>query len=165
MDLANFGIVDDLATLLPGFTGFAELLDHFRFSVGQIPRFGGVVFQVVKFIRNAGYFLSVGVPTRLDEQLPAAAVNDALLASVVAEQIFGRRTFAALQHRQQAAPVKGARFCAAKLSGIGRTGDLKTGRQDIADPANFDLIIDTSQLTPEGILHQIDTHLLEKDSQ
>ena len=36
---------------------------------------------------------------------------------------------------------------------------------DIADPANFDLIIDTSQLTPEGILHQIDTHLLEKDSQ
>ena len=36
---------------------------------------------------------------------------------------------------------------------------------DIADQANFDLIIDTSQLTPEGILHQIDTHLLEKDSQ
>jgi predicted cytidylate kinase len=32
---------------------------------------------------------------------------------------------------------------------------------DIADPGNFDLIIDTTQLTPEKILNKIDTHLFK----
>ena len=102
----------------------------------------------------------------LDAHLGFHCVPDACkILLTVSEEVAAERIFSAHRATESAKNIEESILTNRQRYLTMRQNFQRLYGVDIADPANFDLIIDTSQLTPEGILHQIDTHLLEKDSQ
>ena len=102
----------------------------------------------------------------LDAHLGFHCVPDACkILLTVSEEVAAERIFSAHRATESAKSIEESILTNRQRYLTMRQNFQRLYGVDIADPANFDLIIDTSQLTPEGILHQIDTHLLEKDSQ
>jgi len=102
----------------------------------------------------------------LDAHLGFHCVPDACkILLTVSEEVAAERIFSAHRATESAKNIEESILTNRQRYRTMRQNFQRLYGVDIADPANFDLIIDTSQLTPEGILHQIDTHLLEQDSQ
>ena len=102
----------------------------------------------------------------LDAHLGFHCVPDACkILLTVGEKVAAKRIFSADRATESAKNIEESILTNRQRYLTMRQNFQRLYGVDIADPANFDLIIDTSQLTPEGILHQIDTHLLEQDSQ
>ena len=102
----------------------------------------------------------------LDAHLGFHCVPDACkILLTVSEEVAAERIFSAHRATEGAKNIEESIHANRQRYLTMRQNFQRLYGVDIADPANFDLIIDTSQLTPEGILHQIDTHLLEQDSQ
>jgi cytidylate kinase len=102
----------------------------------------------------------------LDAHLGFHCVPDACkILLTVSEEVAAERIFSAHRATESAKNIEESILTNRQRYRTMRQNFQRLYGVDIADPANFDLIIDTSQLTPEGILYQIDTHLLEQDSQ
>ena len=102
----------------------------------------------------------------LDAHLGFHCVPDACkILLTVGEKVAAKRIFSADRATENAKSIEESILTNRRRYLTMRQNFQRLYGVDIADPSNFDLIIDTSKLTPEEILHQIDTHLLEQDSQ
>ena len=169
----SYGLQHDSAGLSVGDNGEIIVNKYSKSSIDSIYAIGDLtnrkqltpiaIKEAMAFVQTAFF----NNPTCLDySSIPTAIFTKPEMGTVgLSEEVAAERIFSAHRATESAKNIEESILTNRQRYLTMRQNFQRLYGVDIADPANFDLIIDTSQLTPEGILHQIDTHLLEQDSQ